>query len=321
MDFTIVIPLFNKERHIGRAIKSLIDQTYPNFEIIIIDDGSTDNSVNEVVKVKDSRIRLIRQQNKGVSFARNKGIDNAKFDYIGFLDADDVWKPNFLESIKDLIEIYPQAGAYATAYEIKTEDGTLITSLNFDSFEQKWQGIVDDYFKYAIKAPLISASSVVIPKIVFNNIGGFPLGIKRGEDLDMWCRIALNYDIAYLNEICATYFHDADNRACSKNAALIETRINYAEDTLLKVKKLGYYSYYFEEYMILGIITKAGYLIDEGKGKDARELLYKYRYTKLNKKCLIKTYIVSCVPKSIRTLIYKLKNKLKKALCNIINNW
>lgn len=99
MDFIVVIPLFNKERHIGRAIKSVINQTYQKFELIIADDGSTDHSVNEVVKIKDSRIRLIKQENGGESSARNKGIGEAKYYHIGFLDANDIWKPNILESM------------------------------------------------------------------------------------------------------------------------------------------------------------------------------------------------------------------------------
>ena len=306
MYFTVVIPLYNKERHIGRAIKSVLNQTYQKFEIIVIDDGSTDNSVNEVIKIKDKddRIRLIKQENRGVSSARNRGIDSAKYDYIGFLDADDVWKPNFLESIKKLIEEYPKAGAYATAYEMKKENGKIIPSVNFYSFEEKWHGIIDDYFKYAIKAPLISASSVVIPKVVFTEIGQFPVDIKRGEDLDMWRRIALKYDIVYLNEICAIYFHDADNRACKRKSMLIDSIVNHSEDILLQNKELGRYSPYFEEYMIKNIITKARYLIDEGKAKEARKLL--------NKKYLTKMYILSWIPNSIKELIYKMKDRLRK---------
>ncbi len=314
MYFTVVIPLYNKERHIGRAIESVISQTYQNFEIIVVDDGSIDNSVKDVIRIKekDSRVRLIKQQNSGVSSARNRGIEEAKFEYIGFLDADDMWRPNFLESIKKIIEEYPKAGAYATSYGINNENGILVPSLNFYSFEEKWYGIVDDYFKYAIKAPLITASSVVIPKAVFNEIGKFPVGIKRGEDLDMWRRIALKYDIVYLNEICAIYFHDADNRACKRKSMLIDSIVNHSEDILLQNKELGRYSPYFEEYMIKNIITKARYLIDEGKAKEARKLLNKYKYTKLNKKYLTKMYILSWIPNSIKELIYKMKDRLRK---------
>lgn len=311
MKFTVVIPLYNKEKHISRAVKSIINQTYQDFEIIIIDDGSTDNSLEELMKINDSRIRIIKQMNNGVSSARNKGIDEARNEYIGFLDADDSWKPNFLQSIKSLIEQYPLAGAYATSYEIQREDGTTIESPSGKSIEGSWQGIIDDYFKYALKGPLISASSVVIGKKIFDYLGGFPIGIKRGEDLDMWIRIALNYDIAYFNKICATYFQNSDNRACKRKEKLEEYAVNYAEDTLIKNREMGNYSIYFEEYMIHWIITKAKYMIGEDENKAVRQLLHKYRGTKLNKRYLIKIYIMSFIPQSLLNGMMSFKNKIR----------
>jgi glycosyltransferase involved in cell wall biosynthesis len=300
MKFTVVIPLYNKERHIERAIKSVLNQIFQGFEVIVVDDGSTDNSLTQLIRIKDNRIRIIKKKNGGVSSARNKGIDEANYDYIGFLDADDMWKPDFLESIKNLIDKYPKAGAYCTAFEIKKEDGTLVASPNFNYFKKDWHGIIDDYFKYALNGPLISASSIVIPKRVFNNIGGFPLGIKRGEDLDMWMRIALNYDIAYFNRVCATYFRNAENRACNKKSKLIDSSSSYAEDILIEIKELGSHSIYFEEYMVKRIIDKARYMIEEDNRKEARKLLYKYRFTKFNKKALIKTFISSWIPTIIK---------------------
>lgn len=300
MKFTVVIPLYNKERHIKRAIKSVIQQTYQDFEIIIVDDGSTDKSVDEAMKVKDYRIRIVQKKNGGVSSARNKGVEESNYNFIGFLDADDAWKPDFLESISNLIEKYPEAGAYCTAYGIKKEDGTLAISKNFNSFEKDWHGIIDNYFKYALKDSLICTSAVVISKRVFNDLGGFPLGIKMGEDLDMWIRIALNYKIVYLNRICSTYFQDSDNRACKMNTKLIYSSSSFAEEQLIKGKELGNSSIYFEEYMIKRIISKARYMIEEGNSKEARKLLNKYRYTKLNKKALIKTFILSWIPTIIK---------------------
>ncbi len=311
MKFTVVIPLYNKERHIGRAIKSVISQTYEDFELIVVDDGSTDNSIEEAIRIEDPRIRLIKQSNGGVSSARNKGISLAKYDYIGFLDADDAWKPNFLETIKELIEKYPMAGAYATSYEIRRIDGTVTPSLSVRNLEKSWEGIIDDYFKFSLQAPLISASSVVIPKRVFNHLGAFPLGIKRGEDLDMWCRIALNYDIAFSNKICSAYFKDSDNRACNKKVNIAYAFANYAEDILLKEKESRDISIYFEEYMIKEIIIKSKLLITDNRHKEARKLLHRYRYTRYNKKALIKAYILSWTPKKIKDTAYKIKNKLK----------
>ncbi len=111
----------------------------------------------------------------------------------------------------------------------------------------------------------------------------------------MWMRIALNYNIAYFNRVCATYFHDAENRACKKKSRLIDSSCSYAEDILKEIKELGGYSIYFEEYLIKQIISKARYMIEEGNNKEARKLLYKYRYTKLNKKAIIKTFILSWI--------------------------
>ena len=312
--FTVVIPLFNKERHIERAVKSVINQTFQNFEIIVVDDGSTDNSAEEVLKIKDNRIKLIKQKNGGVSSARNKGIDEARYEYIGFLDADDAWKPNFLDSIKEIIEKYPKAGAYCTSYDIKTEDGIVIVPSNYLNFDSNWNGIIDDYFKYSLKGSLIWTSCVVIPKSVFIDLGGFPVGIKRGEDLDMWIRIALNYDIVYLNKTCATYYHDADNRACKRKVEQKYSIVSYVEDILAQGKNLGTTSIYFEEYMIKIIISKARYLIEENNRKEARKLLYKYRYTKLNRNALIKTIILSWIPNEIKDILIKSNtaNKLHK---------
>ena len=93
MKFTVVIPLYNKERHIKRAIKSVIQQTYQDFEIIIVDDGSTDKSVDEAMKVKDYRIRIVQ---KMVEFLCTKQrSEESNYNFIGFLDADDAWKPDF----------------------------------------------------------------------------------------------------------------------------------------------------------------------------------------------------------------------------------
>ena len=89
---SVVIPLYNKEKQIKRTLQSVLTQTFQDFEIVIVNDGSTDNSTIEVEKIKDSRIRLIHQENAGVSAARNKGIEEAKYELIAFLDADDEWK-------------------------------------------------------------------------------------------------------------------------------------------------------------------------------------------------------------------------------------
>lgn len=309
MEFSVVIPLYNKDKHITRAINSVLNQSYRKFEIIVVDDGSTDSGVIEVKKINDSRIRLVQQINLGVSSARNKGISLAKYNFVGFLDADDAWKPDFLETIYFLIKKYPEAGAFATAYEIINNVSKKSIPKSILNVPEGWEGIIDDYFRLALKSPLISASSVVIPKKIFNKVGLFREELKRGEDLEMWCRIALDYDIAFSNKVCATYFQNADNRACNRKAVLSESFSNYAEDILKIGRNAKNYSFYFEEYAIEKIISKARFYINENRRKDARRLLFKYRYTKYNKKALMKTYMLSWLPKSIIIMLINIRNK------------
>lgn len=164
MEFTVVIPLYNKERHISRAIASVLNQTHRDLELIVVDDGSTDRGVSKVEMIKDPRIRIIKQENSGVSAARNRGITEASSEFIAFLDADDAWKPNFLEVIQSLIEDYPEAGAYGTGYEFSYQSSKRVLPNSILSFEKDWHGLVDDYFRAAMSSPLLSASSVVIPK-------------------------------------------------------------------------------------------------------------------------------------------------------------
>lgn len=243
--YSVVIPLFNKEKHIKRAIKSVLNQTIKNFELLIVDDGSTDNSLKEAKKIIDSRVRIIKQENMGVSAARNKGINEARNNFIGFLDADDEWKPNFLTTIEELIKNFPKAGAYATSYYIKIKDGIVKKPPCEQFFSKKWQGILDDYFKYAINGPIITASSVVVPKEVFVKVGYFPLGIKKGEDLEMWRRIAIIFDIVYSNRSCAVYHLDATNRACEKEHKLVDSIASFPEEMFLELEKRTQLSSYY----------------------------------------------------------------------------
>ncbi|MDP4270339.1 MAG: glycosyltransferase family A protein, partial [Bacteroidota bacterium] len=113
--FSVIIPLYQKGPFIARAIESVLCQTYKEFELIVIDDGSTDNGANIVEQITDHRLTLIRQENRGVSAARNKGISLAKGDYIGLLDADDKWEADFLMEMKRLIETYPGCGWYSSS--------------------------------------------------------------------------------------------------------------------------------------------------------------------------------------------------------------
>lgn len=214
MEVSVVIPLYNKARHIARAIDSVLAQVYRDFEIIVVDDGSTDGSSDIVRQITDPRLRLITQANAGVSAARNRGIQESSCELIAFLDADDEWMPNHLETLIALRSKYPEAGIYATAYRFCEGKKTWRPAFVHCVADPEG-GLLEDYFQAALGPPPIWTSAAMIPKHVFTEAGLFPVGMRRGEDLHTWARIALRYRIAWSPVEGAIYHFSADNRACS----------------------------------------------------------------------------------------------------------
>ena len=195
--FTIVIPLYNKEDTIERTVRSVLNQTIQDFEIIVVNDGSVDNGPNVVKNFGDPRIHVIHQQNLGVSAARNRGIEEAEHGLIAFLDADDEWLPDFLEIICHLIKSFPQCVLYGTRYLFGSPDGKTRPCL-IRGLDDGFSGVFSDYFGIASKSePPIHTSSVVVRRFAINAVGGFPLEIKTGEDLLTWARLACSGKIAY----------------------------------------------------------------------------------------------------------------------------
>lgn len=211
---SIIIPLYNKQKQIQKTLESVFFQTYKDFEVIIVNDGSTDNSVERVKEFLEIRklegfyekVRIITQENGGVSKARNTGIENARGEYIAFLDADDEWKPEYLQTQKDLIDKYPAASVFATNYELKDFQGITspitIKNLNFKNSD----GYLNNYFQVAANShPPLWTSAIVIKKKAIKDVGGFPVGIKSGEDLLTWAKLAVRYKIAYSKSCEAVY--------------------------------------------------------------------------------------------------------------------
>lgn len=202
---SVVIPLYNKENFIRKALESVLNQSYQNLEIVVVNDGSTDRSLEEARSVNDSRIRFFSQKNAGVSAARNKGIKEAKGKYVAFLDADDMWHKAYLACIADLVAKYPNAKMFATCYN-KLRDGNVLDITIRNLHIEGEDGIMDNYFEVAsCSEPPIWTSAVVIECNAILGIGGFPVGVKAGEDLLTWARLAIKYPIAYSKKVMATY--------------------------------------------------------------------------------------------------------------------
>lgn len=200
--FTIVIPLYNKEKYIRRAVDSVLLQVFEEFEIIIVDDGSTDNSISKIADISDGRLKVISQANKGVGAARNTGISNANFSWIALLDADDVWTINHLNELKSIIEYFPSSGMVATQI-ISVDINSKTHSRSMDS-EDTIRSI-DYFFEASKNSSIVSSSSVAIRKDVFKIVGGFS-DYKTGEDLEYWAKIALDYPVAISEKVTSYYY-------------------------------------------------------------------------------------------------------------------
>ena len=226
MKFSVIIPLYNKAPYIRKALESVFVQTYTDFELIIVDDGSMDGSAeiaeaslleatrrHEAMRqendttptrpIAQSPYRLLKQQNAGVSAARNNGFAVSSGDYIAFLDADDWWEPTFLEKMAQLIEDYPEAGLYASNYMYYKPGKTRVAVNNIET----------EYFNYPKayyegREMPIWTGATMISRRVMDEMGGFPLGIKLGEDFLLWAKIAMQYKVAFLNEPLAWYNND-----------------------------------------------------------------------------------------------------------------
>jgi glycosyltransferase involved in cell wall biosynthesis len=210
VSISVIIPLYNKAEHIERSVRSVLSQTLQPDEIVVVDDGSTDGGAEIVKRFKEPHLRLICQKNSGVSAARNRGITESTGELIAFLDADDVWLPGFLEEIIMLRNLCPQAGIFATAYEIVTEEG-LIKQQQFDCLPAgEGRGLIT-FLKVCFRFPIIS-SAVVVPRIVFDKLGGFKEGEKYCEDLDMWLRISFHYVIAWSTKYLSRWHRNVANR-------------------------------------------------------------------------------------------------------------
>lgn len=188
---SIIIPTYNSGKTIIQTIESVKNQTYTNYEIIVVDDGSTDGTVEILKTIKG--IKLITQANQGVSAARNRGIEEAKGDYIAYLDSDDLWHPQKLEIQLKVAEPLKSFGMIATTYQ-KFYDVQI--NPQFPAFEvPPLESIEERSFYRFLKATTYLPSSVIIPKTVHNEIGKFDPELRIGEDHDLWLRIAYKYPV------------------------------------------------------------------------------------------------------------------------------
>lgn len=208
--FSIIVPLYNKALYVRKALDSIVAQTYKDWELIVINDGSSDNSLEVVknfvedLKIEDRRLKIIDQTNSGVSAARNNGVAASKGEYVCFLDADDWWEKDYLKTMSEAIEACPNAGIYGVNYY----------SVRKGVAKQVLNGIptgIMDYFKTYSRPPYampLWTGAAAIPRKVYDEVGGFNPMLKMAEDFDLWTRIALKYPVYYTDKAMAYYNQD-----------------------------------------------------------------------------------------------------------------
>lgn len=192
-EFTAVIPVYNKRETVARAVNSVLNQTFTDFELIVVDDGSTDGSLEVLRSLNgDSRLRIISQPNCGKAVARNVGVEMARSATVAFLDGDDEWLPGFLAQILELRRRFPSASVFAGAYVIDKGEGLLwYPQGRRPAGPPRILRNVQDLY------PKLSCSSTAVTVDAFRTAGGFRAGMRRAEDVDLWLRLAARFPIAY----------------------------------------------------------------------------------------------------------------------------
>ena len=281
--FSVIIPLYNKEREIEATIRSVLAQSYPPKEIVVVNDGSKDRSAEVVRGIDSPLIRLIDQPNAGECAARNRAISEATGDYVALIDADDQWEAGFLEEINRLINDFPDCGLYCTSFQVVSSEGLYRAPCPEE------RGVVENFFgdsahRY-IAIPLASA----MPRTLFDEIGGFPEGMKIAGDLYMWIKLARKYRVCFSPKPLVRYLKEASNRSAA---------IYTPEQTAYSFEALYDPAAPIDEreFIARAALGKALILCAKGDTEAARRAIDCFSYTKTYRRTLNKVRWLNRLP-------------------------
>lgn len=303
---SVVIPLYNKSESIFRTVKSVVGQSRKPDEIIVVDDGSTDDSA-KIVENNFPHVTLIRQTNAGVSVARNKGTSAADSEYVAFLDGDDWWAETVLKKFESLIDCYRSAVMFSIAHyradgeTIKSPDAgkpreELLTGLEF----------IDLYAKYS---GIINSSSACVRKDAFLRIGGFPEQYDQGEDIYVWLSLALCGNVAMSTDRLVYIERPEEHIRSSKGRASVPAYIQeFCSPDAFKKLYPNERKTLFRFLRIRGLIHSLG-LVIKGKRRDAVKI--GMLISKTNKFMLPVFLLPFVIPSTPLFMFYKHRNKTK----------
>lgn len=294
--FSIIIPLYNKENFIENTIQSVLSQTFQDFEIIIVNDGSTDKSEEKVLQFKDGRIRYFSKKNEGVSQTRNFGLTESNADFVAFLDADDYWYPHFLETMHHYCTFFPKQKVFACAIEIETSKKTFPAQY---SIRKTGDFEFVNYFRASNKESVILTSAAVFRKSIFKKTGIFDPEIKSGQDTDLWIRIGIIYPILFIWKILVRYIHDENS--LSKNASLMHSKMDFSK--FEELEKTNSDLKHFLDLNRFSLAVKSKLMHNENQ--------FNYYYNGINlKKLSFKKRFLLSLPSSLLQILIGLKLKL-----------
>ncbi len=306
--FSVIMPAYNAEKFITRSINSVLGQIHTDFELIVVDDGSTDGTRTQIEQYTDDRIRYVYQENGGVSAARNKGILESKGQYICFLDSDDEWKPDHLTVLCKLIEKYRSCGLYVTGYDIRLGNGEVIhksqeilRSIDEEDFESD-----NGYDLLNRHGYFLNTNTVCCRRDVFDQLGLFVNGVKNGEDDDMWYRIFAYYSLA-ISKAVTTIYDRANCGATGQRMTAAEppflSRVNGLLESaqVPQHRKVG-----LLQWVERNKLSRARQHILIGNKREALKLFREIDFTKTNKRKYLETAVCMVVPsRMIRKYIDK----------------
>lgn len=218
MTFSVVIPLYNKKNALSRTLASIMMQSYKDYEVIIVDDGSSDGSADvaeQFIKQHELEFgwRIIKKANGGVSSARNLGVQNAKSEFIAFMDADDLWDANYLQHQSQMIVDFPQASMWGTAWGYFVDN----KKKSIEHVPADYKGYISDYWSIPKPTNIFCVNSTIYRKQSLLDAGGFDEHLTLGEDLDLNYRILFVSTAAYDSHFTGFYYvTDAENRAMNR---------------------------------------------------------------------------------------------------------
>lgn len=257
---TVIIPTFNRAHCLAESIQSVLDQSFTDFDLIVVDDGSTDNTP-EILRQFEGIQQIRLEENQGVSFARNQGIAQAKGEWIAFLDSDDLWKKNKLATQMKWVESHPDVKAIYTD-EIWIRKGVRVNAMNK---HRKYSG---DIFRYCLPLCIVSPSSVMLHNELLNEVGGFDESMPVCEDYDLWLRIAKRFPFHFIEEKLIIKRGGHEDQLSRKYWGMDRWRV-HALEKLLQENALNEVQ---RDWVMATFIEKCGILANgfgkRGKGQD-----------------------------------------------------